>query len=516
LSFAGPVGLNGAVPPPATYPLAAGRLGASALVFFALAAAAPIIVVTTVLPSAYAGADAIVVPLAFLLLGVILLLFSVGYAAMARRAPTTGALYSFIARGLGRPIGVGAAWLALLSYNTVQIGLYGAAGAAAAPLLDLWFGVSADWWMVAAGCWAVVALCGLLRVDLTGGLLAVVVLAEAAVITGFAAANLLEPGGGAITWRTVVPTDWAGIDRPALGLLLVAAAFAFVGFETAAAYGEEVRRPRRSITRATALAVGLTTLLYAVPAWAMSIGAGPGRISGLSAGRGSELTFDLAGARLAPWAVTLGRVLVLTGLVAAMISLHSTIARYVYALARERLLPAGLGRTSARGAVPVGGSVTQSVVAAAALGGVYAAGWDPLTQTFPWLTTAGALGVLLLLLAASLAALLFLNRAPNDETAWQRFVAPGLATVLIGTLCYLAFEHLGELLGVPSGAPLLIVVPGAFVVAVLFGVAYGTALRALGPIVYAGIGLGGSAVVVAPAIPQPRQPGAHRPERIDR
>ena len=33
-------------------------------------------------------------------------------------------------------------------------------------------------------------------------------------------------------------------------------------------------------------------------------------------------------------------------------------------------------------------------MAAAALAGVYAAGWDPATQTYVWLTTAGALGVL--------------------------------------------------------------------------------------------------------------------------
>ena len=207
--------------------------------------------------------------------------------------------------------------------------------------------------------------------------------------------------------------------------------------------------------------------------------------------------------------------LVLTGLLAAMISLHSTIARYVFALGRERLLPARLGRTTARGAVPLAGSATQSLIAAAALGGAYAAGWDPLTRTFRWLTTAGALGVLLLVLAASLAALLFLNRAPNDETAWQRFVAPGSATVLIGVLCYLAFVDLGELLGVPSGDLLVVFVPGAFVLAVLLGVGYGFALRALRPIVYAGIGLGGTAVVVTPVIPVPRQPGAHRPERID-
>jgi len=59
-------------------------------------------------------------------------------------------------------------------------------------------------------------------------------------------------------------------------------------------------------------------------------------------------------------------------------------------------------------------------------------------------------------------------------------------------------------------------VPFVFAVAVLFGVWYGYGLKAADPIAYAGIGLGGTAVVVAPAIPAPRQPGAHRPERVRR
>src|SRR3954466_3207285 len=101
-------------PDPSTYTLAAGRLGASALVFFALAAAAPLTVVTAVIPAAYARGDASFVPLAFLALGLVLLLFCIGYAAMARRAPDAGGLYAFVARGLGRPVGIGAAWVALL------------------------------------------------------------------------------------------------------------------------------------------------------------------------------------------------------------------------------------------------------------------------------------------------------------------------------------------------------------------------------------------------------------------
>ena len=508
------MGPNGPVPPPATYSLAAGRLGAPALTFIALAAAVPLSVVTITTPLGYATRGVPFFPLTFLFVGLVLLLFAVGYAAMARRSPNAGALYSFIARGLGRPTGIGGAWLALLSYNALQIGLYGAVGPAAAPLLDSWFGVGAPWLAVAGGCWVVVTLCGLLRVELVGAILALVVLAEVAVITGYGAAGLLEPAGGRITGDTL-NLSWSAADRPAVGLLLVVAAFGFIGFETIAVYGEESQRPRRSITRAAYASVVALALLYCFSAWALSVAAGPSQVGDLAAERGGELMFDLIGARLAPWAVTLGRVLLLTGLVAGMISLHHTIARYAFALGREGVLPSRLARTGARTSVPFHASAAQSAVAFLALVGAYAAGWDPFTQLYPWLTAAGALGVLVLILAASLSALLFLNRAANGEGAWRQFLAPALATILLGGLVYLAFAALPELLGVPAGHWLVVAVPAAYATAVAFGMSYGWALRRLRPITYAGIGLGGTAVVVAPAIPKPRAPGRHRAERVE-
>ncbi len=91
-------------------------------------------------------------------------------------------------------------------------------------------------------------------------------------------------------------------------------------------------------------------------------------------------------------------------------------------------------------------------------------------------------------------------------------MAPGPATVLLGSLCYLAFVNLPDLLGL-SG-PL---VPAAYGVVVLLGVLHGVAVRAAAPITYAGIGLGGTAVApVPPAVPRQRTPGAHRPERVRR
>src|SRR4051812_32114860 len=97
---------NGAVPPPATHPLAAGRLGAPALIFIALAAAVPLSVVTITTPLGYATRGVPFFPLTFAVSGLVLLLFTVGFAAMARRSPNAGALYSYIARGLGRPTGI--------------------------------------------------------------------------------------------------------------------------------------------------------------------------------------------------------------------------------------------------------------------------------------------------------------------------------------------------------------------------------------------------------------------------
>jgi amino acid transporter len=497
---------------PSPFTLAPGRIGAAGIVFFASAAATPIAVAAVLVPDAYTRGIGFV-PLVFAVLGATMLLFSVGYVAMVRRAPNAGALSSVIARGLGRPVGAGAGWIALVSYHALQFALYAVTGAAAAPLLAAWLGVHAPWWTVAAGCWAVVAVFGFVRVEFAGGLLAVLVLAEVAVLAGYDAANLLDPAGGRL-WATLDPTPLPAVDRPALGLLLVMAALAFVGFETTAAYGEEARGPRRALSHATYVSVALIALLATVGSWAMSVAAGPDRIAEVAAARGGELMFDLAGARLSPWAVTLGRVLLLTGLLAAIYSLHHTLSRYLFALGRERLLPGGLGRSARRTSAPRAASLTQSVIAAVAISACTGFGVDPSTSLARRLAVGGGLGVLLLLLGASLAALLHLNRSPNGENAWRRFVAPGLATVALGSLAYLAYVNLPTLLDVPAGDLRLLLLPAVLIGLLILGILYALVLRAARPVVYAGIGLGGTAVVVTPAVPRQRTPGAHRPERV--
>src|SRR5215467_16194456 len=103
-------------------------LTTSRVVFVVIAAAAPMAAMVGNTPLALLYGNGPGLPIAYLIAAVALLCFSVGYAAMSRRVINTGAFYTYVARGVGRPPAVGAAYLAVLSYTVLTVGLAGAFG----------------------------------------------------------------------------------------------------------------------------------------------------------------------------------------------------------------------------------------------------------------------------------------------------------------------------------------------------------------------------------------------------
>jgi amino acid transporter len=177
--------------------LAADRLGVPAVVFFVMSAATPLTVVAGVVTTGFAVTGITGLPVAFVVIGAVLALFCVGYVSMARRVANAGAFYAYISQGIGRPVGVAGAWVALVAYNALQVGLYGAIGAATTPLLSAWVGLDVAWWVVALIAWVIVAVLGQLHVDVNGRVLAVLLVAEVAVIVSTASptspTRLAEP-----------------------------------------------------------------------------------------------------------------------------------------------------------------------------------------------------------------------------------------------------------------------------------------------------------------------------------
>ena len=498
--------------PPAFSPvadtLAANRLGVPQVVFFVMSAATPLTVTAGVVTTAYTATGLLGLPSAFVGIGVLLGLFSVGYVAMARQVGNCGAFYSYLSRGLGRPVGVAGAWVALLAYNGLQIGLYGAIGAATSPLLNQWFGLNPPWWLIAGVAWAVTATLGLLRVDVNGRVLAILLLAEVAVILAFSGADLLHPAGGTISVTALSPGNLVG---PGAGALLVLAVLGSVGFESAVVFSEESKDPTRTVPLATYLSVGLIAALYTFASWAMTVAVGPGRIVAVSREQGTEVIFTLAHTHLGATAATLGHTLFGTSLIAAMIAFHNTTSRYMYALGREGVLPRRWGRTLPSTGSPHVASLTQSTLGLVVIVVYAVAGWDPMVTLFYRGGTGGGLGVLLLIAATSISVVVFFARHPGCETRWRRRIAPIMAMVALLLVVVLALRNTDTLLGVPPEHPLVWAIPATFAVAAILGLGWGLILRVTQPAVYARIGLGAKAALatastagIAASAPNPR------------
>lgn len=255
---------------------------------------------------------------------------------------------------------------------------------------------------------------------------------------------------------------------------------AYMGFESAALYSEECRDPRRTVARATYIAVGLIGVFYAVTAWAMISGAGTGQATKVAAEQGPEMLFFLSDRSdgLGTTFSDFAQLFLITSLLAALLSFHNAVARYVRSLGREGVLPRGLGALHRRHGSPHRGSLLQTALTVAVIAVFALAGRDPVADVFTWLTNLGALGVILLLLATSAAVVgYFARRRELSEPLWHRLIAPVLSGVALAVIFWLALTNFSVQLGVSSGNPLRWILPCLILIAAAAGIAWGLYLR---------------------------------------
>lgn len=468
--------------------LARDRLGVPAVLFFVLAGVAPLTVAAGVIPSAYATTGLTGIPAAFLVIAVILAIFASGYVAMTRHLRHAGAFYAFISHGLGRTVGVAAALVALLAYSFLQVGLYGAFGPAAASEAAAHLHIHQPWWAWALGAWAVITTLGLLRVDVTGWVLGVLLCAEIAVIAVEAVLGLAHPAGGHLSFATLSPAALTSGGSGTVGVLAVVAVLGFVGFEQAPVLAEEARNCQRTIPVATYVALGMIAVVYAGVSWAMAAHTGEAQVVAAAGKQGPGLLFGLGGSGALAQAAQL---LFLTSLFAAALAFYNCVWRYIYALGREHVLPAALGRTGGNN-IPKAASLTQSVTALAVIAWYALTGQDPMTRLFFWLGTTGGYGILLLLTATAVAIVAFFARDGRGENAWRRLIAPGLAAV--GGIVVLATMHYATLLGVPPGSRVAWLLPASYLAIAVVGEVWAVVLKDRRPQIYEAIGLGPHAI----------------------
>lgn len=454
------------------------RLSTPALVFIIIAASAPLTVLAGGIPTNYAVAGLLGVPQTYIALGLILLLFAVGYTAMSREIQNAGAFYAYVTEGLGNRQGIATALVALVAYNMMQIGLYGLFGFAASNLILEFTGLALPWWLTALAAWLLVALLGVRSIDVSAKVLGVIVALEflVVIIVDIMALGIAPEG---VTGEAFQASEFFA---PGIGLLFAFGVAAFMGFESGAIYSEEVVDPQRTVARATYIALAVIALFYAFTAWAVGIGVGPSNVVEESQTLGPDLIFAWLGEH-SPMLANFANLLFVTSLMAVLLAFHNAVARYFFALGRSTVLPRFLGKTGSNGA-PQNGSMIQSGLAFVVVVGFAIAGAGhelgdlfPVVTLFIWLTNTAAFGLVFLLAVTSVAIIAWFYKNPNGRGAWTRIVAPGLATIGLTAIFVLILVNFDLMIEAEEGSALIYILPGLIIAAGVLGIIWGQIIQ---------------------------------------
>jgi len=432
-------------------------IGVVGIVFFVVAASAPLIGMTGAVPVAMVLGSGTGVPGVYLAVGLTLLLFSVGYTAMSHKVTNAGAFFSYVGRGLGIKAGVASAFASVLGYVVIQLAIYGFFGGVT-ELTMAEFGLNAPWWVWSIGAWVFVTLLSLLAVDVGAKILGVLLSLEVLVLIIAGVAMLIN--GGPEGWNFAASFDptivFAGGFAGTAGIAIAFAFASFIGFEATAIYGEESKDPKRTVPRATYWAIGIISGLFAVVTFAMVTGMGASnlidevleRSGGLEDPAG--VLFSLADQYVGGWLMFMMIILVVTSLFAGLLAFQNASARYWYAMGRAKVFPAVFGGTNKSGA-PQSGALATSVIALVVMVVFAIFGLHPIVNMFFWFSAVAVVAIFFVEILVSIAVVAFF-RKEGGANLWKGTIAPIGAAILLTIGLYLLmarFNLLSEL--APAG-----------------------------------------------------------------
>lgn len=440
-------------------------LGTADISFFVVSAAAPLTVMAGVAPVAIL-LGGIGAPAGYLLAGLTLTVFAVGFTTMSRHVRSGGAFYAYIARGLGKRVGIGAALLALIGYNGMEIGVYGLLGTTTADTAHSLAGLDVPWLPVSLAGLALVWYGGFRSIDFGAKLLGVLLVAETGILVLLAAGVLLEGGAHGLSAGSFAP---GAVLVPGTAAVLAFAFAAFTGFESTVIYRREARDPDRTVPHATYIAVAFLGLFYAFIVWTVIQAFGSEEVLTAAAQDPAGLFFTAISTYVGPWAADLMHLFIVTSVIASLLAFHNAINRYVLALSEEGVLPASLGRIHPRHGSPYLAGLAQSALGAVIVLGFALAGADPYQQLLLWVNTPGMIGLMALMLLAAIAVPVYFRRVRHDEGPWRTLIAPVTAAVLLAVAICLVVSKVGlfTMASTTVNTVLVALVPAVFLAGLL-------------------------------------------------
>jgi amino acid transporter len=366
--------------------------------------------------------------------------FALGWivAQYAKRIHAAGSLYDYVSNGLGKTVGAASGWLYYGGTIILTTGLGVLLGGYVHDnLLPAWeIDLDIPIWLwdtiFALGLFAVLYFGVQIstRVQLTLALISI------AVVLIFFVTVIADLGGDNDIAKAFDPTPQPfGFSGILFGVLY--GVLIFVGFETAANLAEETAEPKRSIPRAVLGAVVIVSAFYLIASYA--------EVAGFGFDLDVILSPEVAGAPLfalgAPgspagsefWLKVL-LLVVFLDMLAVYVGAAVASTRGVFAMARDRRLPAPLASVSKRYGTPLGAILLLIVVQAVLI--VVAEANDTLLalpelphyfSVFVWCATFGGFALLVVYFLMSIGAF----RGVGEDRATAGLIVAALVGIAI-------------------------------------------------------------------------------------
>jgi amino acid transporter len=376
-------------------------------------------------------------PLAFLLGGIACITLAFVVIGFTRRMATAGYAYTYAARSLGKGPGFMAGWLYFFAMVCFVPMTMSGVGALAADLL----GLNPNLWilffflgMVFFVALSVVHIKVTTRTQLVVGVITVAVIVLVDLVTtakGGSHGQALSAFGFGHSLK-------GGFSGVFYGIIF--GVTSYIGFETAADFGEETANPRRNIPIAIIAATTFVVIFYLWTTYAMAIGFGVN--NGAKWGADPFALKTIATTFVGSWLGTLVEIGALFAAFIVCVACATAASRTLFAMGREGVLPAAFGRTHPRFKTPANATIAVAVVAT---GMALLMGYPlsdslfgaPFSNYYFWAIT-GTLAIIVVYIMICIGGIMFFHRT-RDTRRWNPLIhvgVPVLGAVVFAAALY--------------------------------------------------------------------------------
>ncbi len=455
-----------------------GRLSTTWVFFLVVSAASPVTSLLGAVPLGFKNGNGAGLPAAFAVVTVILICFAVGYAAISRRVLNTGAFYTYIAQGIGRPVGIGAALLAVAAYTVNLAGIAGASGYFV-HIIAAELGADVSWIWGTVPLLVLVGFVGYRSVHVSAKLIGTIMVLGFLALLMYDVAIFTSKGFDALPLASFSPEAMLS-GSP--GLAIAIALTCFVGVDTAALYSEETDEPERTVPRATYIAVVAMGAFYVLSIWLIVGSIGADQLVAQATANPGELIFNDITAVAGETLQTVCALLFLGASFAGILAFHNAASRYLFVLGRDRVLSPKLGHLHPRHRSPFRASLLVSGGAGLLIAIAIAFQLDPLLVLGQGALGLATLGIVTLQALAAVAIVAFFRRRGQGRY-WKTLILPGIGAIGLFAIATFLLFNFDDLLGIST--PLVNGLPWLIVVLVLVGMVIGLYLRRAKPARYA-------------------------------